>query len=110
MLVFAGNGNTGAIEVGQLARRKRQRCHSSDGAGDPAMCFLFLNDLTSGIGWCPRLSGNGNISILVGASFRQLGSDFVELLQKLETLRLQFLRLHLKRPASARDNLSAIDP
>ncbi len=97
MLVFAGNRNTRTIEVGQLARRKGQRCHRSDGAGDPAARFLFLHDLASGIGGCPGLSANSDIPIFVGAGLRQLVSDFVELLQQVEALGLQFLRLHFER-------------
>src|SRR5579859_3320694 len=97
ILVLTGDRNAGTIEVGEFTGGKRQRSHSSNGAGDPTVSFLFLHNLASGIGGRPKLSSDRNFPILVRASLGKLIMDFVEFLQKVEALGFQFLCLHFER-------------
>src|SRR6266853_3913670 len=95
--VFARNGDIGAVKVGQFTRRKRQRSHGGDRAGNPAERVLFLGDFASGVGGGQRLTGDDNVAIFVGTGVGELVSDIVEFFQEVRAFGFQFLPFDFER-------------
>ena len=93
----------GRPQVGQTPkdvvwRRDRAELwrYRSDRAGNPAIYILVLQHISSGVGWGPGPSRDGNLPVFVAARFHQLLSNFVELQQQFAPLRLQLFCVHFK--------------